>query len=64
VFVNGVRQHVDFAGLAPFWCALYQVNFKLDPATPVRGGDQDVVWLSVNGMESPHLSISLSLPVG
>ena len=64
VFVNGVRQHVDFAGLAPFWCALYQINFKLDPATPVRGGDQDVVWLSVNGMESPHLSISLSLPVG
>jgi uncharacterized protein (TIGR03437 family) len=63
VFINGVRQYVDFAGLAPGFSALYQVNFRLEAETPIKGDNQDLVWLSVSGIESPRLVISLSLPM-
>jgi uncharacterized protein (TIGR03437 family) len=60
VFVNGAAQAVSFAGLTPGYWGTYQVNFTLDPATPILGDGSDSVWLTVNGVESPHLPISIS----
>jgi uncharacterized protein (TIGR03437 family) len=55
VYVNGTQQKVLFAGLAPTTSGLYQVNFTLDPATPLSANN--VIWLRVKGVESPHLPI-------
>lgn len=63
VFINDVRQTTIFAGLTPTVCALYQVNFLFDSSTPIRGGNQDSVRLTVNGVSSRPLTISLS-PAG
>jgi uncharacterized protein (TIGR03437 family) len=62
VYINGIKQTVSFSGLTPYLSALYQVNFVLDPATPVQPGDQNQVWLNVDGAESPHLIVSLAPP--
>jgi uncharacterized protein (TIGR03437 family) len=59
VFVNGVSQTVQFSGLAPGFSGVYQVNFALDPATPVLPEGENYVWLRVNGAESPQLAISI-----
>ena len=59
VFVNGVTQPVIFAGLAPTMSAVFQVNFRLDPSTPIREAGENVVWLSVGGIESPRLAVSI-----
>ena len=59
VYVNGTPQTVQFSGLTPGIAALYQVNFVLNPATPVMPEGSNFVWLRVNGAESRHLVISL-----
>jgi uncharacterized protein (TIGR03437 family) len=60
IYVNGVRQQVSFSGLAPGFSGLYQVNFALDPSTPVKAGDDNLIWLRVKEVESPHLVISIA----
>ncbi len=60
VVVNDVRQQVLFSGLTPGFVRLYQVNFTLDPATPVQPGDENRIWLRVRDTESPRLVVSLS----
>jgi uncharacterized protein (TIGR03437 family) len=59
VFVNGVRQETQFAGLAPGQNVAYQVNFVLSGDTPVNPEGQNLIWLNVNGVESAKLPISL-----
>jgi uncharacterized protein (TIGR03437 family) len=59
VYVNGVSQSVSFAGLAPGFSGVYQVNFVLNPATPILPEGKNYVWLRVNGVDSPQLVISL-----
>jgi uncharacterized protein (TIGR03437 family) len=60
VLVNGTAQQVTFSGLTPGAVALYQVNFVLDPATPLKSDASDEINLRVNGVESPTLRIALS----
>jgi uncharacterized protein (TIGR03437 family) len=62
VWVNEVRQAVSFSGLAPGMAGLYQVNFTLDPSTPVRDGDANQIWLRVRAVDSPRLAITLGRP--
>jgi len=59
VFVNGVSQAVSFAGLAPGFSGVYQVNFTLNPATPILPEGKNYVWLRVNGIDSPQVVVSL-----
>jgi uncharacterized protein (TIGR03437 family) len=60
--VNDVPQTVQFSGLAPGLPGVYLVSFVLSPDTPVNPEGQNLVWLNVNGVESPRLVISLSNP--
>jgi uncharacterized protein (TIGR03437 family) len=57
VFVNGMMQKVTFAGLAPTLSGLYQINFTLDPSTPLDPSGNNVIWTRVKQVESPHLPI-------
>jgi len=59
VFVNGVSQTVQFAGLAPGYSGVYQINVDLNPETPVFSEGSNYIWLRVNGIESSQLAISL-----
>jgi uncharacterized protein (TIGR03437 family) len=59
VFVNGMSQAVQFSGLAPGFSGVYQVNFVLNPATPVLPDGRNYVWMRVNGVDSPQLSVSI-----
>jgi uncharacterized protein (TIGR03437 family) len=59
VFVNGMSQTVQFSGLAPGFSGVYQVNFVLNPATPVLPDGRNYVWMRVNGVDSPQLSVSI-----
>jgi len=59
VIVNGVPQTVQFAGLAPGFSGLYQVNFLLGPGTPVLPEGQNFIWVRVAGVESPQLAFSM-----
>jgi uncharacterized protein (TIGR03437 family) len=58
VLVNDVLQNVLFSGLAPGFSGLFQVNFVLDPATPIK--DQNNLQVRVRGESSPSLAVSLS----
>lgn len=58
VYVNDVRQTTSFSGLTPTLANLYQIDFKLDPSTPIR--EHNIVWLNVDGVESPRLEISIA----
>jgi uncharacterized protein (TIGR03437 family) len=60
VFVNGVGQTVQFAGLAPGFDGLYQVNFVLGPGTPLMPEGQNFIWVRVAGVESPQLAFSMT----
>ena len=60
VWINGVAQNTFFAGLTPGQFGLYQVNFVLDPETPQFPGDENFVWLTVDGTESAHVRIMLA----
>ena len=62
VYVNGVAQTVQFSGLAPTLTGAYQVNFLLDPSTPVLPEGQNFIWLQVGGFQSTQLPISIALP--
>jgi uncharacterized protein (TIGR03437 family) len=59
VYVNGTTEPVTYSGLTPDASALYQVNFTLDPATPLKAGDNNFIWLKVNGVEGPHVLVSV-----
>jgi uncharacterized protein (TIGR03437 family) len=59
LYVNGFRQPVGFSGFSPGSSGLYQVNFKLDPATPLQPDDNNFIWLKVNGIESPHILLTI-----
>jgi uncharacterized protein (TIGR03437 family) len=59
VYINDVRQKVLYAGLTPGQVGVYQVNFVLDPATPVLPEDTNRIWLRVREEESAKLVISL-----
>jgi uncharacterized protein (TIGR03437 family) len=54
-----MSEPVSFAGLSPGSAALYQVNFTLDPQTPVYATDTNKISLRVNGVESPQILLSL-----
>jgi uncharacterized protein (TIGR03437 family) len=60
VYVNDVRQTLAFSGMSPGSSGVYQVNFVLNPDTPVNPDGQNLIWLNVNGMESPRVAISLA----
>ena len=60
VYFNDVRQSVLFAGLVPSLVALYQVNFALDPSTPVLDDTSNQVWIRIGDDESPRLALSLA----
>jgi uncharacterized protein (TIGR03437 family) len=49
VTVNGAGGSVSFAGLAPGYVALYQINFQVPPTAP--NGDQSLS-VSQNGVAS------------
>jgi uncharacterized protein (TIGR03437 family) len=54
-----MSQTVQFSGLTPGIAALYQVNFVLNPNTPVMPEGLNFIWLRVNGAESLPVAISL-----
>ncbi|MFN7934921.1 MAG: hypothetical protein U0R19_16445 [Bryobacteraceae bacterium] len=58
VYVNGIPQQVSFAGLAPGLISIYQINFRLDPATPVM--EKNEIWLSANGAETARRVIRMT----
>ena len=60
VYVNGVPQTVQFCGLAPGLTGNYQVNFLLDPSTPVLPEGQNFVWVEVEGQPSLEMAISIA----
>lgn len=59
VVINNVRQTVLFAGLAPLGGGHFQINFMLDPATPIEPEGRNRIWLRQGGAESPQLAVSL-----
>jgi uncharacterized protein (TIGR03437 family) len=59
VWINGKAQDTFFAGFTPGQFGLYQVNFTLDPETPVADGDENFLWLTAGGAESAHVRIAL-----
>ncbi len=60
VYVNDRRQELLYAGLAPGFSSVFQVNFRFDPATPIRPAGSNEVWLRIDGQESPRLVLSLA----
>jgi uncharacterized protein (TIGR03437 family) len=58
VLINNVPQTVLFSGLAPGYSSLFQVNFVLDSATPIR--DANTLQVRVRGESSPSLAVSIS----
>jgi uncharacterized protein (TIGR03437 family) len=57
VFIGGAPATVTFAGLAPGWIGLYQVNVKVPASAPV--GDAIAVSLSVAGVPSNQVTLSV-----
>lgn len=62
LYLNGVMQTVLYSGLAPTYAGLYQINFLVDPATPLRGGNDDQIQLKVIDTLSVPLAISIAAP--
>ena len=60
VYVNDVLQKVMFSGLTPYFSGLFQVNFTLDPSTPIHTSDDNQLWLRQNGTESSRATISIT----
>ena len=58
VLINNFPQQVIFAGLAPGFVGIFQINFKFDPATPVAAAYQ--LQLRTRGATSTAVAISLS----
>jgi uncharacterized protein (TIGR03437 family) len=59
VWINGTVQNTFFAGFTPGQFGLYQVNFTLDPETPLADVDENFVWLTAGEAESAHVRITL-----
>jgi uncharacterized protein (TIGR03437 family) len=57
VTIGGVEANVPFAGLAPGWVGLYQVNVQV-PATAPVGGTVPVT-LSVGGVAANQVTIAI-----
>jgi uncharacterized protein (TIGR03437 family) len=57
VTIGGVGAYVSFAGLAPGWVGLYQVNVQVPANAPV--GDAVPVALSVGGAASNQVTIAV-----
>jgi len=57
VTIGGVPAYVSFAGLAPGWVGLYQVNVQVPANAPV--GDAVAVALSVGGVASNQVTIAV-----
>ena len=49
-----------YAGLAPLFSSVFQVNFRLDFSTRILPAGSNEIWLVVEGQESPRLVLSLS----
>ncbi len=58
VKVNDTPQQVLFAGLTPFFAGLYQINFLLDPGTPIQADNR--IQVKVKDAQSPALAVSLA----
>jgi uncharacterized protein (TIGR03437 family) len=59
-FINQAPQTVIFAGLAPSLVGVYQLNIQSDSAIAPSADQNDLIWLSINGAESPKLNIALA----
>jgi uncharacterized protein (TIGR03437 family) len=60
LLINNMPQKLDYAGLIPGMSSVYQFNWIMNPATPIRSGDQaNQIWLQDGSVESKHLSIDL-----
>ena len=57
VTIGSVVADVSFAGLAPGWVGLYQVNVQVPASAPV--GDAVPVLLSVGGAVSNQVTIAV-----
>jgi uncharacterized protein (TIGR03437 family) len=57
VTIGGVPAYVSFAGLAPGWVGLYQVNVQVPANAPV--GDTVPVALSVGGVTSNQVTMAV-----
>lgn len=61
VYINDVRQELLFAGLIPGISGIYQLNFQVNPTTPIHP-DLNWLWLNAGGVESPRLLVTLLPP--
>lgn len=60
LLINNVPQTLDYAGLIPGMSSVYQFNWIMNPATPIRSGDQpNQIWLQDGSVESQRLLIDL-----
>ena len=57
LIIGGVRAEVAFAGLAPGFAGLYQVNAVVP--SPVTPGDAVPVTIGVAGVSSPAVSMAV-----
>ncbi|MCX6612722.1 MAG: hypothetical protein NTW74_17965, partial [Acidobacteria bacterium] len=55
--VGGVACDIDYAGAAPGFVGVYQVNFRLSASVP--SGSQDLI-LSVDGVDAPVRKVLVS----
>jgi uncharacterized protein (TIGR03437 family) len=60
VWINNVPQPVSFAGLAAGQFGVYQVNFTLDPQTPIQTTDDNYILLKAGPITGPAVLISLA----
>lgn len=58
VTLGGVEAEVVFAGLAPGFVGLYQVNVQIPETAPV--GDTIELVVSVNGMDSNTVTLAIT----
>jgi uncharacterized protein (TIGR03437 family) len=60
VYINDRPQPVLFSGLIRGDSSgAYQVEFQVDPATPIRDGNQNLIWLATQDVVSPRVPIHL-----
>ena len=58
LYINNTRQPVSFAGLVPGLISIFQINFTLDPSTPVMENNE--IWLFANSAESLRRAIRIA----
>ena len=57
VTINGVTAPVEFAGLAPGFASVYQLNVRVPEG--VEAGDHVPVVVAVSGQTSPAVTIAV-----